>query len=459
MKSFYSLLLTLLVIPLIGQNTIPNSGFENWTTTTYQKLDNYTTEPAFILFVLDSMVVSRDTDRIAGYYSIKMQTIISGTDTVFGFFTSGDFDTENGFPYSQRPDSLVGYYKCDVQAGDSAFVVVRFSSAGSIFSFSLQEFTGIQANWTRFSLPLNLLQTPDSMFIAAVSSNAINEINIQNGSMLMLDSLHFVGTGITQQILNGDFENWSDVSYEEPDDWSTLNAATSDGPKDAVTKTTDSYSGTYALRLETIEALGDTIGFITNGIFGDSTIIGGHPFSIVFDTLVGNYKYSPIGLDTAAILFNFLRNGNDIGSVAQLLAATSNYRQFSVPFVLPQTPDTLIIYVYSSVSNVPAIGSTLFLDDLKLKSIITSLDKQHPDIQTITLYPNPTESVLKLQMEGLNGKIELQIIDQLGRRYFRYQFDGANVNQEIDVSKLKSGQYYLRIISNDKYVHRSFIRQ
>ena len=228
MKFITTFLLTFFAFTTIAQNTVPNAGFENWTSTTYQKLDNYTTQSSFVLFLFDSLVTERDTDRIAGKYSIKMKTRIVGNDTVFGFFTSGDFDTDNGFPYSQRPDSLVGYYKCDVKAGDSAFVLVRFSVAGTIFSFAIKEFTGTQNTWTRFSMPLNLLLTPDSMFIGGVSSNAINEINIQDGSTLMLDSLHFVGTGITQQILNGDFENWSDITYEEPDDWSTLNAATSD---------------------------------------------------------------------------------------------------------------------------------------------------------------------------------------------------------------------------------------
>jgi len=458
MKILYCLLVSILVSTLYGQNTIPNHSFENWTTTTYQKLDNYTTEPAFVLFVLDTFVTSRDTDRIAGNYSIKMQTVISGTDTVFGFFTSGDFDTENGFPYSQRPDSLVGYYKCDVKAGDSAFVLVRFSTGGVINSFAIKEFTGTQSIWTRFSIPLNLLIAPDSMFIAGVSSNAVNEINIQDGSMLMLDSLHFVGTGITQQIVNGDFENWSDVSYEEPDDWSTINAATSDGPKDAVVKTTDSHSGSYALRFETIEFFGDTINFMTNGSFGDTSIVGGHPFSIVFDTLVGYYKYSPIGLDTAGIALIFSRNGNSIGNAFTQLSSTSSYTKFSVPFVLPQTPDSLRIDLYSSTSN-PSVGSTLFIDNLKLKSIITSIDQDHPDIQMVKLYPNPANQLLNLQLVGVSEQVEVQIIDQLGRLYQKHQLNVGDVNYSLDISRLKQGQYYLRIIANDKYVHRTFIKQ
>src|SRR5690606_34306053 len=122
------------------------------------------------------------------------------------------------------PDSLVGYYKCNVHAGDTAGILVMYSFMGIPVHFSQFGFTGSQTTWTRFSFPVKSQSfTPDSISIGAASSNALRNSGIP-GSWLMLDSLHFVGSGITQQLPNLDFENWTTISYEDPDDWSTFNS-------------------------------------------------------------------------------------------------------------------------------------------------------------------------------------------------------------------------------------------
>ena len=51
------------------------------------------------------------------------------------------------------------------------------------------------------------------------------------------------------------------------------------------------------------------MGYITNGVFGRDSVMGGQPFNIVFDTLVGQYKYSPVGLDSAAMVLTFSKTG------------------------------------------------------------------------------------------------------------------------------------------------------
>ncbi len=440
-----------------AQNFVPNGGFENWTTSSYETLDNYVTEVGFAYFLLGSTTTFKSTDAQNGNFSVRMETKTNGSDTIFGFLTSGDFDRDNGYPYSQRPDSLIGYYKCDIQPGDTGYVVVRFSSLGTIFSFNVKSFVGTQNSWTRFAMPLNVPLTPDSMFFAAVASNAINEIGITPGSWLMLDNVSFTGTGITQGVLNGDFENWTPVNIENPDDWSPINLYASTQGQLSATKTSDSYAGNFALRLETIAFRDDTLGLITNGQFANDSIIGGHPFSIVFDTLIGYYKYSPVGLDTAAVGLTFTKNGNAIGRFYKALTARSTYGLFEVPFVLPQIPDTLRVDIVSSAEE-DKVGSTLFIDELILKSIVTSLNVKNDLVQKVDIYPNPMSNQLSINLE-LNDEADFFLIDGMGREYWKkMNVLPGEVREIIDAEQLPSGMYFLRIIAGDVKAHYKVIK-
>lgn len=457
MKKILFLTTVLFASSLIGQNSIPNGNFEQWTVTSFENLDNYISESGTALFLLGSTTTSKSSDSQNGNSSVRLETKTNGSDTLFGFFTSGDFDNSNGFPYSQKPDSIVGYYKSNVLPGDTAIMVLRFSQLGTIYNFQVKYFTGVQSSWTRFAFPLNLSLTPDSMFIAAASSNAINEIGVQPGSWLMLDNLSFTGPGITQPILNGDFENWTTFSYENPDDWSTTNIRGSNVGQLSVTKTTDNVEGSFALRLETVKIFDDTTGFMTNGVFGEDSLLGGQPFNIVFDTLVGSYKYSPIGLDSGAIGLSFFKNGNQISRNFGFFTASSTYRTFEIPFVLPQIPDTLRIDIISSI-NEAFLGSTLFLDNLILKSIITGVDKEVEAIQKVELFPNPANDAINLSLMNNSIQAEISIVDNMGRLYKSEEIEFGEVNMSINISDLKSGIYYLRIANKKDVIYRSFIK-
>jgi len=459
MKLLCTLFFALILFSAKSQSTIPNGGFENWTSFSFEELDDYVTEPGLARSILDTAVTTKSSDRFDGNYSIRLETKTNGVDTLFGFFTSGEFETENGFPYSQNPDSIVGYYKSEVQTGDTAIMIVRFSKLGVIDTSHLYSFVGTQNTWKRFAFPTGSSQLPDSAFLGAASSNAINEVGITPGSWLMLDSLHFVGTGITQKIPNGNFENWTTETYEDPDSWQTFNAETSSQKVYTATKTTDSHGGSFALRLETIEVFDDTIGFITNGGFGNGPLEGGVPFTQMSDTLIGYYKYSPSGLDTAALSLEFFINGIGIGQTGIILTSQSNYTEFKLGFSLGQAPDTLRINMSSSIVETAGIGSVLFMDSLIMSSIITSLDKNSSQIKGIELYPNPTPEILQIKFEAIKNPLKIDIIDALGRLYQSNIVANGEQQIAINLSALKRGTYFARFKVGNEVVHRSFVKQ
>ena len=73
----------------------------------------------------------------------------------------------------------------------------------------------------------------------------------------------------------------------------------------------------------------------------------------------------------------------------------------------------------------------------------------------ISIYPNPVEDVLKIKTsEVLTEKIAT-IFDVTGKRVFNQMI----INNELNVSNLQGGIYFLRIESNGRSLRREFIKK
>ena len=176
-----------------------------------------------------------------------------------------------------------------------------------------------------------------------------------------------------QNIPNSGFENWSNVQYfEDPDGFTTTNFVSyfADGVANA-TKTTDSYSGSYALKLETLDTdEGPIAGAAFIGLLGNGAIIGGIPFTERPDSLTGYVKYNVAGIDTAYVAVLFKKFGAPLGiCFVQLTGNQNGYQYFSQPinWLIPIiSPDTLAIGIISStLFGVPVPGSTITVDNLQ----------------------------------------------------------------------------------------------
>ena len=72
----------------------------------------------------------------------------------------------------------------------------------------------------------------------------------------------------------------------------------------------------------------------------------------------------------------------------------------------------------------------------------------------VSIYPNPTNNVLNIQLSSQINKAELFIIDVLGNNAYYQTLN--NINTSIDVSKLSDGVYFYRI-TNNKETYRGKI--
>jgi PKD repeat protein len=355
--------------------SIPNGGFESWTTTTYGN-------PTY-LFTSNGQSpkgsnqpgpvnVLKVSDFFHGLYAIQLNTMLSGSDTAAAYAANGDPSNPagQGIPYSEKPDGMRFYYKCDVQPGDTAIVVAMFKLNGSIIGMAAKKLTGTQNSYALATVNISLPLTPDSMIFAAVSSNLFQS-NFKGipGSMLQLDSVSFTGVASQPAMWDGDFELWQSQSTDILNNWDI-----SGQQNGGTNKTTDAHNGTYALELitHTSNGGGANTQNATTGHSVQNGTVGGHPYSLQIDTLDFYYKYSPADAnDSAQILLQFKNSGTVLTGIGQLLPKALVYTKVTIPFNLTSAPDSLIVFINSSkVNNAPGsyAGADLKIDDISLRS-------------------------------------------------------------------------------------------
>jgi len=166
-----------------------------------------------------------------------------------------------------------------------------------------------------------------------------------------------------QQIPNAGFENWTPKTTNSLDDFTIRNSLWG---LNNVTKVADSYHGSSALKLETIEYRN---GVLMIGREFDSIIYGGLPFAETPDSISGYVKYDIQPSDTAFFVVNFYDSSIIISLVIVPFTGTqSMYKRFSVPTYLSSLnpPDSISVFISSSRLGVqPSVnGSTLTIDSV-----------------------------------------------------------------------------------------------
>jgi hypothetical protein len=388
---FFTVIIIVINISVYSQY-IPNGGFESWTNVAlFENPDKWTTGNISQLYnggTIDTLTAVKTVDCYSGNYALELVSVRTGPpdeEVIFGYSVcsgsvTGSDESDSlvyigGFPISGNPDSLYGYFKYSLAENDTAFMICAFKNNGDVVLEEFFPITGSQGTFARTGFDLHadtLPLTADTMVIAFACSNFMNPAE---SSILIVDSLWL--TGIDDTIPNHDFEDWTLLSYEAPDGWSTTNDfyMASGEAAPCATKSTDSHSGDYALRIENsfIRYMGVILAVVSSGdnIFNFNPTI---PLDFNPSTLEGYYKYSSPQSDTAMIGV-FLRGENELGGEFNSmdgipLSAAAEYTSFELQFYIPgdvTISEAGIIIVpgkniFIADTNIP--GSILFIDDL-----------------------------------------------------------------------------------------------
>lgn len=263
-------------------------------------------------------------------------------------------------------------------------------------------------------------------------------------------------------ITNPNLERWTNMgTYDEPNNWHTLNPLTSALGIVVAYKSTDAHAGTNAAKLVTKSILNNTRpSLITTGTVNvtQSTIDGGAPISARPVAFTGWYKYAPVNTDTATfgiILTKWNGTSRDVvGSGAyQVTAAAGTYTNFSVPvnYTLPDVPDTVQLLIVSSSNLAPQLNTTLYVDDMGY-DFATGITTQK--IEGAKLFPNPTNGVASLQF-NLDGTqaIDVAIFNTVGQNVKSIYSGKSNggLNQvQFSTADLPQGIYWVRLNAGGK---------
>jgi type IX secretion system substrate protein len=447
-----------------AQSALPNGDFETWTVKYYAYPDTgWFNSNAQSVPAEDSLTVW----PVPGFsgLGVHIQTVIIGTDTQKSFIANipGNLLVPTGgVPYTQQPTAMTGYYRYNIMAGDTALVWVRFKKSGSIVSSDTMKITGSGAVFTPFSMPLTLSMVPDSMIIVATSSHLLNHgTGVAPASWLELDQLKFTGPGVTQFIPGGSFDTWVPDTLQNPAGWTVLQG----GPTTGVSRTTDFYSGSYAVQLVTQGGAGPARpAAITTGHFtAGGPPLGGLPYTGTIDTLVGYYKYSTTGTDSGFINVSLGKTGvGNVGGGRISLPSASGYTYFSLPISSTMTPDTMRIDISSSKVGPGAAavaGSVFKVDKLLLRLHTPALGAAAANEPgKVVVYPDPVKDVLNISFgEAVQGPVTVKIYDAQGRTVMNHTYTGTPTLQ-LPVGDLAGGIYFYEITYNGSAVRDRFIK-
>jgi len=380
----------------LSAQSIPNGDFENWSYTAYQDPTGYQTANEQNLRNNEPIAVFRVTDSYHAKYAVQMKTLKSGSDTIASFIANGQpGNWTGGCPISGIPTGMRLYYKFHITSADTALIIVALKKKDSVigqYFFAVADTSSSYILFSQSFFPA-LTVAPDTVIFAAASSTRIINSNNEGwapNSYFQVDSVTFTGIATQPSQLNGDFENWvSDTSF-------TLNQWSFSQNSDSgnATRTTDAYSGKYAVMLKTgpCGGCGNNVNpqAISTGKTNQHTgPTGGYPYTVAadsLDTLVFYYKYIPSvnnPNDTAQVSIQFhSNNSSNTWNNQVLLSAAASYTKMRFPIDFHHSmwnnswyPDSVMIGVQSSYcsfcsGNLPIgdIGSVLKVDKMSFTS-------------------------------------------------------------------------------------------
>jgi len=285
----------------------------------------------------------------------------------------------------------------------------------------------------------------------------------------------FVATAIEieAQIPNRGFENWTTSgSCMVPQGWACMN--------DWMGSTENCYSmsrsedhfpasvGAFSIRIENnVSVLPDpgAAGLIWTG---DSTGLGtddpafpviGHPTS-----LCGYYKFLPQNGDSMDIHFAFYKNGEQVVGGRMISTDTvSEWTYFKIPVSYPDYPDVdsarIMISAFYADNFLIHGNSVLYIDNLRLDTLTSSLDEYHTQKNRFSFYPNPANRIVSLDISKvINDDVILEVYNLIGVKVMTEKLKPGPV--EMDFANLHNGVYLMYLKNPDiSEVHKLIINR
>ncbi len=280
------------------------------------------------------------------------------------------------------------------------------------------------------------------------------------------------------QIPNFSFENWSNGAYAPPDGWED-NESNHPGFY-PVTQTSESYLGTYAVRIENkITATDTTEGDLSTtrpnnaGGFGPA-----FPIPTRYDNLKGYYKFDPLNGDSAQIIVYITKTGY-AGEWGDLIAfglknmgVATTYTPFSVGYLDTspiflyldslEVPDSAYINIAAfrglvdTLSDLRPLGnSVLIVDALNFDTYLVGINEHMAITTNLSLFPNASSGDFDVSFStSENEYTTIKIYDLQGREIrnlYSGQLSAGNHSFHYSMPELNNGNYLYVVASGKGY--------
>lgn len=203
MKTLFNFLIAVLSATItLAQPS--NLGLENWTN---DRPDNWWTLDDLFPLPPGITIVSQSTDANTGSYAAKIEVIDLGSGGYPGIMALNNVtedESENGIPYTLRPDDFSFYTKYDLLNNDSLIVTVTLTKWNGTSTVDvgggLLVLNGSQATFTKVTVPIsyNTTDAPDSLQIMFGVGGILGSVPISTaGSYAIIDDIDILGGGST----------------------------------------------------------------------------------------------------------------------------------------------------------------------------------------------------------------------------------------------------------------------
>jgi len=462
-KNYILLILISFLPQIFFSQTIPNGGFENWTTKVVMENPILLENTNVTSVICDE---NSNVTRVAGVTgdAVRLETIEACDDLLPGVIGNLGiiFEDIDATPISATPDSISLFVRHDIPDGDTATVFFLFLKDGQANGFVNIPIEGSQSTFEKITVNVPpVFGVPDSLRFYATSGSFDNPMA---GGFLEIDDIELIG--ISEQISNNDFETWEAIETTDPDDWTSFNDFQSIfGFQPMVTESSDAFSGNSSIRIETVqtidfdEGVSDTLGFALIGDRFDD--VPGFAIDAIPTNLSLFYKYESTVNDSASIIFQFYKYNASLGyseiesEFLFYLPPADSWTSRNFEFGNVGNPDSArIILVPFDLENVDEfipLGNVLHVDDLSFDIIFSTKNPIVKD--ALKVFPNPATDQFFINTENVEGEIKsFEITDLAGRiigeglveNYFP-----ENNLLKINSSYMQTGMYFYKIQTDE----------
>lgn len=309
-------------------------------------------------------------------------------------------------------------------------------------------------------------------------------------TLLFLAISFFLNSLFSQQIPNGDMEQWDNptASNAEPVGFNSNKTGSTTaqiGPQTCFRDGSDKHGGLYSARLETVNYVIAVVnGSLTTGVvnspttnkadgyigtinYSNSSDVRRMAFSGRPDSIVGWYHYTQGGAQERGKVRAILHVGHyfdpetassyhpdsSANRIADALFLTpqsnvSAWTRFSVPFTYYDNRIPAYIMINATPSNnqlTTVAGSKLWLDDLSVVYNPTAVQTQ-VDVSLLKVYAYKNNLYVDLVKRN-SGSSVLTLFDITGQQVLKTTIENSQMNT-ISLSEFSSGIYFYSLSGN-----------